>query len=228
MTTLNLTKGSLPAVIRNDEGLYEGDLIHYFKAVFNHATNLFNPYHNFRHMFHVLWLCHEACKFYRDRLSPRPMRILLIAALFHDFDHSGKAGNDDLNIERSVRGLETYITEADRPLIEEIAKLIKATQYPYVVEADTLELSGLILRDADVSQCLSVAWIQQCVFGFAEEWNVTPCEVLRRQKPFLDSVRFHTSWAQNQFSHVDIKAKIQEAMEILDLLGVSQNGFACT
>src|SRR5262249_51563583 len=59
-------RGSLPQIVRNDHNLYDGNLVHYLQVIFSHAINLNNPYHNFRHMFHVLWLCHEACGFYAD------------------------------------------------------------------------------------------------------------------------------------------------------------------
>jgi len=45
--------GDLPQIIANDEKLYEGDLIYYFQVLFLKANNLYNPYHNFRHMSHV-------------------------------------------------------------------------------------------------------------------------------------------------------------------------------
>jgi len=34
----------------NEENLYEGNLIYYFQVLFFMAKNLYNPYHNFRHM----------------------------------------------------------------------------------------------------------------------------------------------------------------------------------
>jgi hypothetical protein len=68
-------RGSLPQIIRNDQDLYEGDLVCYLPAIFNHAVNLNNPYHNFRHMFHVLWLCHDARKFYPDELAKRQAQL---------------------------------------------------------------------------------------------------------------------------------------------------------
>ena len=47
------------------------------------------------------------------------MRILLIAALFHDFDHSGHPhpGEEDpdaINIKNAIAGLRRYVTLADR------------------------------------------------------------------------------------------------------------------
>src|SRR5580704_3760633 len=88
MLTLEVT-GDLPEIIGNEKGLYEGDLIFYFQTLFFRSSNLHNPYHNFRHMLHVLWLCYKACLHYEKKLTPREMRNLLVAALFHDFDHPG-------------------------------------------------------------------------------------------------------------------------------------------
>lgn len=210
--------GSLPGIIRNEEGLYEGDLVHYFQVLFHHAQNVAHPYHNFRHMCHVVWLCYQACLFYRDALSPRQMRNLLIAALFHDFDHSGQMGHDDLNIARAIRGLRKHALAADLPYLEEIAELIRTTEYPHMTPPEKLDLCGKILRDADVSQAMSVAWIQQVVFGLAAEWNKKPIEVLKVQEPFLQCLSFHTTWALQQFPKCEISAKIREAAELVELL----------
>ncbi|MDP1690286.1 MAG: hypothetical protein Q8L52_03760 [bacterium] len=210
--------GSIPEIIRNDGHLYEGDLVRYFQILFHHAQNVKHPYHNFRHVSHVLWLCYKACLFYRDVLTAREMRNLLIAALFHDFDHSGQFGNDDLNIERAIRSLRNYILQVDRPFLEKIAELIHATEYPYVVPLEKLTLCGKILCDADMSQALSVAWIQQVIFGLSAEWNKKPIEVLKIQKPFLMGLTFHTVWAHHQFPKREIEAKIKEARELFELL----------
>ena len=66
--------GDLPKIIGNEENLYEGNLIYYFQVLFFRANNLYNPYHNFRHMSHVLWLCYKACQYYSHNLPPRQMR----------------------------------------------------------------------------------------------------------------------------------------------------------
>jgi len=213
-------RGSIPEIIRNDENLYEGNLVHYFRVVFNHAQNLQNPYHNFRHMLHVTWACFQACIYYGNegRLSPRQMRNLLIAALFHDFDHSGMVGNDDLNIQRSLRGFEKYILDEDRPFDSDIRKMIWATMYPYEEKSEGLDLCSQIIRDADLGQALSVAWIQQVVFGLAAEWGKKPIEVLRSQGQFHSSLRFATEWGREMFPQEDVDAKIAEARELQELL----------
>lgn len=212
-------RGSIPAIVRNDDGLYEGNLVSYFRAVFNHAQNLCNPYHNFRHMCHVLWLCHEACKFYTENsMYRRDMRNLLIAALFHDFDHTGQAGPDSVNIARAIAGLEKHLAPEDRDELPAIVAIIKATEFPYTVPSDQLELPEQIIRDADLSQGLSVAWIQQTVFGLATEWRKTPLEVLKMQMPFFTGLKFATVWAHRQFPAAKVEEKIAEAQELFDIL----------
>ena len=215
--------GDLPRIIRNDARLYEGDLTLYFRTLFFKSRNLHNPYHNFRHMLHVLWLCHQACRYYQNRLTPRQMRDLLIAALFHDFDHPGRphpgeTDPDRINIPIAIAGLRRCIMPADRAFLPQIEALIEATHYPYKIGSHKLDLLGQIIRDADLAQALSPAWIQQVVFGLAQEWEVPPLEVLKGQGSFLASLSFSTCWAQRLFPRELIRAKIEEVEQLLRLL----------
>lgn len=220
-----IVAGDLPKLIANEEGLYEGDLIFYFQVLFFKATNLTNPYHNFRHMSHVLWLCYQACRYYRKELSPRQKRILLIAALFHDFDHPGHPhpGEEDpdrLNIELAIAGVRRHITAEDRPLLSEIEETIRATHFPYKTSGDKLDLLGKIIRDADLAQALAPVWIQQVVIGLAGEWNMPPIEVLKLQARFLAGISFNTDWARQMYPPEIVKEKIDEAATLLRFLGV--------
>lgn len=215
--------GDLPTVIGNDERLYEGDLIPYFQILFFKARNLNNPYHNFRHTTHVLWLCYNACRYYRDELTPLRMRILLIAALFHDFDHPGhphpgEENPDAINIAIAIAGLRQYITTSDHALLPEIEALVEATHFPYKIDGGELDLPSKIIRDADLAQALSPVWIQQVVLGLAQEWRVTPVEVLKAQASFLANLPFNTEWARQLFPRELVRAKIEEAEKLLKLL----------
>lgn len=214
-------RGNIPEIIRNDFGLYQGNLRHYFRALFLKARNIYAPYHNPRHILHVCYMCYQALLYYRTSGRPidaKAARGLMIAALFHDFDHTARAGNDDLNIEYAIRGLRANILPEDLELQEYIEQPIRWSQFPYTVPSEDISLCGRILRDADVSQALSVAWIQQVVFGLAEEWNMTPLQILRMQKGFLANLKFHTEWANQQFGQEIIAEKMAEAEELLALL----------
>lgn len=205
-------------IIRNDEDRYDGNLAPYFRALFFHAQNLRHPYHNLRHMLHVTWLCYQASVFYDSRLTRREVRNLLIAALFHDFDHSGQFGNDDLNIERAIRGLKHHIQPEDIDHLRDIEVVIRASEFPHRDVQESLLVS--ILRDADVSQALTVAWIQQVIIGLATEWGKPPLEVLKSQKGFHRSLKLVTDWAASFFPARLIEAKIAEAEALLALLEV--------
>jgi hypothetical protein len=216
--------GDLPKLIANQEGLYEGDLIFYFRVLFFHASNLTNPYHNFRHMSHVLWLCYQACRYYRNELSPRQMRVLLIAALFHDFDHPGQPhpGEEDpdhINIELAVAGLRRHLQAEDRVLLRDIEETIRATHFPYKTTGDKLDLLGRIIRDADLAQALAPAWIQQVVIGLSREWEMQPVDVLKLQSRFLSGIAFNTDWAREMFPPELIREKMDEAETLLRFLG---------
>jgi len=174
-------------------------------------------------MLHMLWLCHQACRYYQNRLTPSQMRDLLIAALFHDFDHPGhphpgETDPDRINIPIAIAGLRRYIMPADCAFLSQIEALIEATHYPYKIGSDKLDLLGQIIRDADLAQALSPAWIQQVVFGLAQEWEVPPLEVLKGQGSFLSSLSFSTCLAQRLFPRELIRAKIEEVEQLLRLL----------
>jgi hypothetical protein len=218
MAPSSSVRGSLPEIIGNTKHLYEGDLTVYFRIIFNQAPNLQLPYHNFRHMMNVVRRSYEACVYYAGELSPREMRNLLITALFHDFDHTGTAGHDDLNIARAVSGFEKHVLAEDRAYVDDIVELIRSTEYPHAVASESLKLPMQIIRDADISQGLDTAWIQQVVFGLAVEWRMTPLEVLRMQIDFYRTLRFGSEWARQVFPQSAIEDKIVEATELLEIL----------
>ncbi len=210
--------GTIPEIICNDKKLYEGDLRDYFKIIFTKGQNLSKPYHNFRHIFHVMWLCHDACKFYKNQLSKREMRNLLIAAMFHDFNHTGSTKNDQINIQNALKGLKKYISQKDKVFYKEIYDLIKETQFPHKTPSLELPLLAQILRDADVGQTLSTDWIQQIVFGLSVEMGTTPILILKKQEEFLRSLHFTSKWGRLKFDSVQIGKKIKETSDILKII----------
>lgn len=213
-------RGSIPEIIKNKRGIYEGNLVRYFRIVFLCAENLNNPYHNFRHMCHVLWMCYLACIFYSKVLTKCQIRNLLIASLFHDFNHTGKTGPDRVNIDRALTALRKHIDAEDTVESENIEALIKISEWPHTIPTGKLTLSGQILRDADYSQALNVSWVQEVIFGLAKEQEKTPTILLIDQPVFLRSLKFHTAWAQQMFPENLVQDKIDEAKEFLNILAI--------
>lgn len=218
MTTILNVRGTLDQLIKNDHDLYEGNLVRYFQIIFYKSKNLNNPYHNFRHMMYVTWQCHQACNFYVNTLTKRERRNLLIAAMFHDFDHSGTTGDDLFNIMLAIQGLNKYILPEDQSHQKDIAALIHATEYPYKMESSSLSLCEQIIRDADLSQALNPVWLQQVIFGLASEWNKSPLHVLKMQNDFHRKLNFTTVWAQETWPKSAISNKIDETTHLLEIL----------
>ncbi len=209
---------NIVAIAHNERSLYEGNLRHYVRTVFTYGRHLYNPYHNLDHTLFVTELCYDACEFYRDRLTPREMRNLLIAALFHDFDHSGRAGRDDLEVTRAVRGLRTHLLEEDVIHARAIAELIHSTEYPHRIKSVNLDLCQKILRDADSCQALEGPWLQQVVLGLAKEMGISIPEMLGRHLWFHSELTLLTSWSEERFGRKAISRVIEETNALLALL----------
>jgi len=114
----------------------------------NPSSNL--PYHNNQHAFTVAVNVVEGAE--AHSLSDEQKRLLFIAALYHDWDHTGTRDEKE-NIRRAVEGClagmrEDNESEADRWTV---MLLIYATAQ-YFYNPPTLPLMKRLLRDADMMQ----------------------------------------------------------------------------
>ncbi len=217
----NRFTGDLVEVITNPHGLYEGDLRHYARVVFS-APNIHNGYHGLRHMLHVTWVCYKACEYYArlGLLGPRRMRSLLIAALLHDYGHTGRPGNDANNIKIALDAMHLVLLPEDFEYFARISNILCATQYPHkhLGRAELLEQS--IIRDADMSQAFGGAWIGEIVAGFGSELGKTPLEMLEQQLKFLQGVHFSSDFGKIFFGQDAVKAKVRETEALIEILTV--------
>ncbi len=221
MPTFEFTSPTLPQIAGNFEDIYEGDLEYYLYVVFHKATNISAPYHNFRHMGHTFWVVYQGCRWYAasNLLTRHQIRMLLIAALFHDMNHKGLIGNDDENIERAIAALNRYILEIDRLYFDEIVAVFKPTRFPHQIPSQDLPLSAQILRDADMSQGLNPVWVQQVVVGLALEMGKDPMELFQMQPGFLQNhVKLETDWANAMYPPSVFEEKIAEAEAYIRIL----------
>lgn len=213
--------GSIPGIANNESSLYEGNLVPYFKIIFS-APNIHHGYHGLRHMLHVTWACYRACEYYGEDgaglLSPREMRNLLIAALFHDYGHCGKSGDDSLNIEVAIQGLLENLQPEDKFYGGDIVSILKVTKFPHTDLGKSMTLEQKIIRDADMSQAFGPVWIGDIVAGFGSELGKTPLEMLRQQEGFLKGVSFYTDFARELWGDIAIEAKLQEARDLIKIL----------
>lgn len=129
-----------------------------------YSGGLDNPYHNYAHCLRVgLTAFQIALSEFRDELNlPNDLRLLLLAGLFHDANHTGgslyKYGiqADSVNLERAVAAMnavnaELCLMPADD--VERVKQLILCTEFPPSISNKNFLVR--CLRDADM---LSVMW----------------------------------------------------------------------
>lgn len=90
------------------------------------------PYHNNQHTREMICNCHEGAAYYK--LSDYCQNILIVAAMFHDFNHTaGQETTDDINIKNAIEGFieHSKYEKFSARFIWDVCHLIAATEYPY-------------------------------------------------------------------------------------------------
>ncbi len=192
----------------------EYDLAKLVQVVLKESKSNGLPYHNFYHTQNMVVSAYKilkdakkfGLKFFFNRTGETQ---ILIAALFHDFNHSGGKYSDVHNIAQAmnkVRDLEKLMTipENDAPAnyVDFIAILISYTEFPYgeyFLEeelTDVTKAAAAILRDADLMQIFTPNYFQQNVMGLYEEFNNGKLAKtdftthMLNQRKFLSGLRF--------------------------------------
>jgi hypothetical protein len=124
----------------------------------NTAANA--PYHNNQHLLTVANNVYD-CGYHYGQ-DQHTLKLLFLAGLFHDFNHSVNKYKDQINVTLSVNGfiesLPYLNLQLSRIDIERICQLILATEYPHPSVSNVHELDATnkyMLRDADIIQTLA-------------------------------------------------------------------------
>lgn len=163
------------------------------------------PYHNLTHTLSMVLCCYEAGTHYNLPLVS--LRPLCVAALFHDYDHSGGAQSDSANISNAISGFLHQNCLNSFPWYTEYAtqvpRFIAVTEYPYVLSPVCIE--ERILRDCDLLSIIYDDWYDRIIIGLGMEMSVkygrtvTEYEMVKGQIDFLGSVKLFTDWGRSLF-----------------------------
>jgi HD superfamily phosphodiesterase len=153
-----------------------------------------NHYHNNKHMVDVfnnsMTLFNEYKKEYE--LKSRDKLCLGLAALFHDFGHSGGKLKDDENIEIALKELKIYLDTINKSdLYGNIEKIINATEFPH--KDINLDILQKIIRDADTMGGITEDWIS-VVKSLAKEYNKSFDEFIPTQIKFIETAKYNTDY----------------------------------
>lgn len=167
----------------------------YLKIILTKNTGNTNPYHNFYHIQTVVISCYTIAKF--ENVKDDEIKLILIAALFHDFDHSGGKLTDDKNVKIAIENFLTYSKESKKNN-DIIVDLISITEFPYDDTKDSnLTLNQKIIRDADISQLTKDNVFQQVIIGLEQELNNDLKDQIKIQIKFMDSLEYFTEYGKH-------------------------------
>ena len=140
------------------------------------------PYHGTPHLLVVALAVLELAA--GEHLTADTTDLVLLAALFHDYDHAG-ATDDRVNIARAVAAVRAHCAFHD---VDRIAELVEATRFPHDGPSDDPLVA--VVRDADIAwSSLLVPDAQRFRNGLAEERGVPAAE--------LDAIAFVISHGLN-------------------------------
>lgn len=196
-----------------------------FSWIIKNSTSNDLPYHNFNHLLTVVRYVYDACEFYTfpvtHNLNEKDKLEILMAALFHDVNHSGGKETDEVNVYKAKKTFHYFVRTLNIDIDkDEVCKIIDATQYPYIIEPKNMSFKQQIIRDADLMQVFEYNWIQQNMMGLCSEMNITMDKMIPGQKNFLMNAQFNTSWGvkwKNQLWK-DVEEKLNQLEELYNII----------
>lgn len=190
------------------------NLAHFFSFFENFNCASLKPYHNSYHAYCMVNNCYEGA--YHNGIRDVDAKPLIVAALFHDFNHSGGYEKDiDLNqggnISSALAGLEMaqkYATAQGTGLTDgefyAAKEAIKVTQFPFLRRPVTL--NEKIIRDADLMQPYEsddIVLYKQFRGLITEliidkQVVISEFEFSTEMRKFLDDQKWFTKWAEDK------------------------------
>jgi HD superfamily phosphodiesterase len=172
------------------------NIIQYIKE-YNPSSDA--PYHNNEHMITV----YNFCKDISDSIEHTDTLDLLVAALFHDFNHTMGKEKDNVNIQRAIEAFSDYydnsLTHTDVNK-NTVINIIKITEYPYTIENSELNTNQKIIRDADLLQGAVDNWYDFIVVGLSKEMNIPIGHGLKEGLiKFRDNIEYNFDYSKKVF-----------------------------
>lgn len=171
--------------------------------VLNNSSNI-APYHNFNHMMEVTKWIYNAYQDSPIEFSKLNYHNILLAGMFHDMNHSMGKEDDKYNVESSISALRSWYIHAHDLKneyidfdVNEIEGIIRATQYPYVINDDDLTLSQKLIRDCDLMIIFETDWFQNIILGLKKEMGVeSVLSMISGNIDFRKNVNMRTHWGR--------------------------------
>jgi hypothetical protein len=215
--TLNLSHH--PDILEDIFQLY--NLQEYLKYFNEKDTTIqFNSYHNRVHSYSVALNCYEGAIY--SKLDPQQIRILLLAGLFHDFNHSQGWYDDKQNVEIAVKGFTDIhaIVPCDKQIYHEdflkVKAAIRATKIPYN-DMVVKDIIFKLIRDADNMMPYELSSVRlNSYIGLLSEVNNLKdvfisdfCEDILK---YTTKIKWNTRWAKQKYLVLDFPKMVRDVL----------------
>ena len=168
------------------------------------------PYHNCDHMFDVMYNAYHAYKFYEPKQDHLLIKPMLVAALFHDFNHGQAFYHNDIdNTCLAIQAFNAWSVpfpsdDREEPydtFILRVVDFINDLTFPHrpLIEQDDLvdyNIAVNCLRDADLFQyCMTTI---SSTVGIKQEYfkHWTWEHFLDKQIEFIENIQYHSVWGK--------------------------------
>lgn len=197
--------------------LKEYHIEHFYirSIVYNHKNNndkeqIQFTYHNIKHVNQMLLNCYEGAIY--EKISRQEIKCLLIAAMFHDANHSLGREYDEINIINAIKCLSDInkynyenglhsLSETDFKLATDC---IRYTKYPYIDKGRIPRNDECkpfrIIRDADLMTVYNYKTSMDLYQGLFNELKqeLNVLRFMELQREFLFNVQWNTQWAKKK------------------------------
>ena len=173
-------------------------------------------YHNIDHLFSVFQMCFEIVHYNKIYDYDVNYKLeLYIAALFHDYAHSGGKLTDSENIINALDGVMLFHKANPEFDLNIVIQIIKATEYPYTIdESDFTLFEQKIIRDADMCYLFQPLSIVKLYSGLRSEFGTDYNTFLNNQFNFLNNVKFYTEYHNDLWENSVKELRLNE-LELL-------------
>lgn len=154
------------------------------------------PYHNAGHCCTVALNCLSGAKHYA--LSQENLKLIFLAGLYHDYDHTQGECADDINIARAIKGMRYWCSELDdmdEQAMASIEDMIQSTIVPASLFTTKRSLCQSIICDADHMQYLEPD-AKTFMAGLEKEMGIPVTD--DSTSIFLSQYKARTDWGQQR------------------------------
>lgn len=211
----------------------ELNLEYYLKVLLTKNTSNVIPYHNLKHTLTMMTNAYDIFNdsrtefgydsFSEHRRHKMNLHKICVAALFHDFNHSGGLIHSDAdNIRLALDAWHNFAKE-ELFWVGFVDGLIRGTQYPYTTDDPSIFIK--ILRDADMMQWFEEDFITHTLMGLNKEMlgkSSLSIQMLEGQLKFMENAKWHTPFAKDRYE-THFKSKVDQIKWLIQLLNSNEN-----